>query len=346
MGGDGGSIPGRQDLVRMKKKKEVLDKNEELAATWRHCALSHNLLRPPMVACEKGKLFNKEAVLEFLLDRGDNEAGQHIRTLKDVKPLNLTPNPAFKDYGKEALIGGEAVDYGNAMFICPVIGLEMNGRWRFVFYWNCGCVVSEKAYHELKSDKCHKCGLPTSVDDVIVINGNAEDVVKMESKMAARRERAKIEKKSKKKRKLEEAEAALEAVKQAEEEAVREQEKSGLSLAGLPPIKIEKKEEDGIAAALKEFRQSTDGQTEEKKKKSGDTDASKDKGKLSKHGKVKSSAQDKDKLSSSSSSKLSKSSVQDDPTKSDIYKSLFTSHKDAANQPKAHWITMNPGYFR
>lgn len=224
MGGDGGSIPGRQDLVRMKKKKEVLDKNEELAATWRHCALSHNLLRPPMVSCEKGKLFNKEAVLEFLLDRGDNEAGKHIRTLKDVKQLNLTPNPAFKDYGKEALIGGEAVDYGNAMFICPVIGLEMNGRWRFVYYWRCGCVVSEKAIYELKSDICHKCGNAFEKDDVIVINGNPEDVAKMETNMAVRRERAKMEKKGKKKRKLEEAE---EVVKRAGE--------------GLPPIKIGKK---------------------------------------------------------------------------------------------------------
>ena len=128
----------------MKKKKEVLDKNEELASTWRHCALSHNPLRQPIVACEKGRLFNKESILEHLIDKGDNEIVSHIRSLKDVKELNLTSNPAYKDYGKEALIGGESVDYGNAMFICPVIGLEMNGRWRFVLFWRCGCVVSEK----------------------------------------------------------------------------------------------------------------------------------------------------------------------------------------------------------
>lgn len=304
----------------MKKKKEVLDKNQELAATWRHCALSHNLLRSPIVACEKGKLFNKEAVLEFLLDRGDNEAAQHIRTLKDVKQLNLTPNPAFKDFGKEALIGGDSIDYGNAMFICPVIGLEMNGRWRFVFYWRCGCVVSEKAFHELKSDKCHKCGQEFEREDVIAINGNSEDVAKMETNMATRREKAKMEKKNKKKRRIEEAE---EAVK-------REAE-------GLPPIKIEKQAEEGIAAAIKELRQSTSGGvTDKTDTKDKSKDKSKDKGKQSSHSKAK----------TTSSDGKAKSTVQDDPTKSEVYKSLFTSHKDAVNQPKAHWVTMNPGYYR
>merc|ERR1719187_159985 len=100
----------------------------------------------------------------------------------------------------------------------------------------------------------------------------------MEANMAARRERAKLEKKNKKKRKLEEAEAA---VKEAEE--------------GLPPIKLEKQAEEGIVAALKEFRQTTDGSGKSEgktkvKEKSVELDTSK--GKQSKHGKAKSSVQE------------------------------------------------------
>jgi len=362
MGGDGGSIPGRQDLVRMKKKKEVLDKNQELAATWRHCALSHNPLRLPVVACEKGRLFNKEALLMHLIDKGENEAVSHVRSLKDVKELNLTPNPAFKDYGKEALIGGDSIDYGNAMFTCPVIGLEMNGRWRFVFFWRCGCVISEKALQELKSDKCHKCGRVFEREDVIVLNGNQpEDAVKMDANMAARRERAKLEKKSKKKRKMGEGETSATAVKEEGDD-------------GVPEVKREKAgAEDGIAAALKEIRHSSDGKeeslmplsakgkekslkvSEKGKDKSSTPLSDKEKGKDKSSTPLSDKEKGKDKSATPLSDKekgkeskggQSKKSVQDDPSKSEIYKSLFTSHKDAVNQPKAHWVTMNPGYFR
>jgi hypothetical protein len=37
--------------------------------------------------------------------------------------------------------------------------------------------------------------------------------------------------------------------------------------------------------------------------------------------------------------------IQDDPTVSDVYKSLFNTHEKAQNQTKAHWVTFNPQYF-
>lgn len=37
-------------------------------------------------------------------------------------------------------------------------------------------------------------------------------------------------------------------------------------------------------------------------------------------------------------------SVADDPSSTSVYKSLFTSHKDAKSQTKAHWVTYNPFY--
>merc|ERR1711874_314080 len=38
------------------------------------------------------------------------------------------------------------------------------------------------------------------------------------------------------------------------------------------------------------------------------------------------------------------SGVQEDPGKSEIYKSLFSSHKSAQNKPTGHWITFDPRY--
>lgn len=84
LGGDGGSIPLRQDLVKLKSKSEVLDpegKNVEdicmrfvlllirfflkirevvQRIRWSSCALSKQTLQAPIVADELGNLFNKE----------------------------------------------------------------------------------------------------------------------------------------------------------------------------------------------------------------------------------------------------------------------------------------------
>jgi len=335
MGGDGGSIPGRQDLVRMKKKKEVMDKNEELAATWRHCSLSHDPLREPIVACEKGKLFNKEAILEHLLEKGDNEAAKHIRSLKDVKQLNLTPNPAYKGYDDniKASNGGVHVDYNLSPYSCPVIGLEMNGRWRFIFLWGCGCVLSEKAMLELKSEKCHKCGKAFSRDDVIVLNGTGDDLELMESKMVERRERSKAEKKNKKnKRKGEDVEVKEEPVGV---------EGEGGKVPRITNDPVFKKEESGMMSDLEWAIQV---QLREARKNSSDSPST-----SSSNPALKKLKEAKD-IKTTNSSKLASTSstktVQDDPNKSEVYKSLFTSHSSHKNQPTAHWVTMNPGYYR
>lgn len=204
MGGDGGSIPGRQDLVKTKQKPEQAERHIERIARWLHCAITQQKLRQPIVSCELGRLYNKEAVLEFLLDKGSCESAQHIRSLKDMKELILTDNPAYRGTGNDK--GDGYSDNQASPFICPVTGLEMSGRYRFCFLWNCGCVVSEKAIKEVKSDVCHKCGKPYQPGDEIVINGTEADVTLLRERMLEKRARAKAEKKAKKaqKRKLDE----------------------------------------------------------------------------------------------------------------------------------------------
>jgi len=102
------------------------------------------------VGCSLGRLYSKESVLEGLLDRNTlPESAIHIKNLKDVRNLNLTPNPAFD--GNKAEKGDGYTDGGKSPYICPVIGLEMNGKYKFCFLWSCGCVMSERALKEVKS---------------------------------------------------------------------------------------------------------------------------------------------------------------------------------------------------
>lgn len=197
MGCDGGTIPRRDELVRVKKKPEQKDRSAEMVAKWKHCALSQEPLRNPIVSCELGRLYNKEAIIEFLLSKdSSNEIAEHIRTLKDIKQLNLTENSGFQSKGADK--GDQYVDLHDSRYICPVVGLEMNGKYRFCFLWKCGCVISERAIKEVKSEVCHKCGKPFDGEDVVIINGMTDDMDVLTENMERRRYNAKLEKKRKK----------------------------------------------------------------------------------------------------------------------------------------------------
>lgn len=101
--------------------------------------------------CGLGRLYSKQNVIEHLLEKEKMPASAlHIKSLKDVKNLQLTPNPVYKDCDKtEGML-----DVRSAPYICKLIGLEMTGKFRFVALWTCGCVFSERALKEIKSKNC------------------------------------------------------------------------------------------------------------------------------------------------------------------------------------------------
>ncbi|TFK48031.1 DUF602-domain-containing protein [Heliocybe sulcata] len=207
MGNDGGSIPDRRDLVRTKAKAEQADKANQTRARWFFCALSKRPLQEPIVSCALGRLYNKDALLEFLLDRtqyGDGAAiCGHIRSLKDVKPLKLTANPATAPK--------TAAPDERPQFVCPLTFKEMNGAQPFVYLAPCGCVFSLSGLKSLgasspkeasgsgdegKKDKvdadplelCPQCGAKYSKsDDIIPLNPSAEEESRLRLLMEKKR---------------------------------------------------------------------------------------------------------------------------------------------------------------
>ncbi|VDQ17412.1 unnamed protein product [Trichobilharzia regenti] len=119
MGGDGGSIPRRDDLVKSKKKQEVANREAANMALWKHCSLTQDPLRQPVVSCLLGR---------------------------DVKELRLSVTTN----------GTTTLD--PQLFYCPVTGLEMSGIYPFVYLWGCGCVFSKKALTEVSSNLCMLVG--------------------------------------------------------------------------------------------------------------------------------------------------------------------------------------------
>lgn len=223
MGNDGGSIPDRRDLVKSKPKAEQADKANQTRARWFFCALSKRPLQEPVVSCALGKLYNKDSIIEYLLDRSAYGDGEdicgHIRSLKDVKTLKLTPNASKTSPNSEA-----APD--RAPFVCPLTLKEMNGSQPFVYLWTCGCVFSQSglravtgtpppredlgklekkdtkdAESDTQLDMCPQCGAKYSkTNDVLTLNPASEEESKMFDNMLKRRAAEPVKTKGKKRK--------------------------------------------------------------------------------------------------------------------------------------------------
>ncbi|XP_011195024.2 replication termination factor 2 [Zeugodacus cucurbitae] len=318
MGCDGGTIPRRDELVRTAKKPEQKDKDAEREFRWLHCALTQERLQEPIVMCGFGRLYSKQSIIEQLLEKDKKaESIKHIRSLKDIKTLKLTPNPSFTEEDKtEGLL-----DTRHAPYICKLIGLEMSGKFRFVGLWSCGCVISERAIKQIKRNDsggstCPLCLEPFSVEDVVVLNGSEEDMELMQAKMEIRYVKRKAGKKDKKDQKVSDTKKSEKFSKSDGEE---------------------RKQNSKIAEKL-EKREKEDDNTPSTSKSS--TIAS---SKQNAH--LKRSVAAEDALEDPELKRLKNNySVAKDPKASDVYKSLFTTHKSEKEQSRAHWVTYNPFY--
>jgi len=203
MGCDGGSIPRRDELVKQKQKAAKVDQSILNRVHWFFCTLSKKPLSSPIVACGLGKLYNRDAILEFLLDRtayGDgDQICQHIKTLKDIVTLQLEPNPSFSETSSNSLTDHDKEPV--ARYVCPITMKEMNGKYRFVYLDTCGCVMSELAMKEVPSKTCLKCAKPFESFNVIVLNPRQDELEAMEMATLDKQARILAEKKEKKKAK-------------------------------------------------------------------------------------------------------------------------------------------------
>nr|XP_031863447.1 uncharacterized protein CI109_001323 [Kwoniella shandongensis]KAA5530519.1 hypothetical protein CI109_001323 [Kwoniella shandongensis] len=176
MGADGGSIPDRRDLVKTKGKAEQTDK-ALLRELYVLCALSKKPLTRPVVLDPIGKLYNKDAVLEYFLDKSKYGDGEqicgHLKSLKDLLTLNLTSNPDYVLPTSLTVTSGPS----KTPFVCPLSLREMSGSVPFIALRNCGCVFSEGAIRAVvpsltrgvdsttKNDEDEKNGSPSSGEE-------------------------------------------------------------------------------------------------------------------------------------------------------------------------------------
>lgn len=299
-----------------------------MAYRWRHCAMTQERLREPIVMCGLGRLYSKQSIIEQLLDKSSEmpESCKHIKSMKDIRDLHLTPNPIYKDEDKtEGLL-----DTRSAPYICKLIGLEMSGKFRFIALWSCGCVFSERALKEIGSKVCLICQAPFTDDDVVILNGTDSEMEQMATKIELRAAQRKADKKSKKESKKQSASctvtpASISAVEIKEEPTDSERAMPSTSLQPIVSTKI-------IKTVF--IKPEKDSGREEKAGPSGSS-------KQAKRQAV------NDAMLDPAMKKLKEDgefSVANDPKATAVYKSLFTSHESAQQQDRAHWVTYNPFY--
>lgn len=160
MGNDGGSIARRDELVKVKETKRAQDPAQLKRIQWTTCRLSRKPLREPVVADGMGRLYNKEALVNYLIEVKVGEAKgnkildpamSHIRGLKDVTQLKLHASAVSNRTAQPPALASSAPsppptgddEQALAPFSCPLTNKPMNGSVRFVYIKAGGAVMSE-----------------------------------------------------------------------------------------------------------------------------------------------------------------------------------------------------------
>lgn len=157
MGNDGGSIPTRRELVKSSaaalsttQVKEIQTEQQE--HYWSTCALSHQRLCLPVVSDSLGTLYNKDAVIDHLLDVG-KEGGEVDKGELEKR------GEAFKDRLRglkdvvEVLFHTEGAG-GSQRWVCPVTGKPLGPGTRAAYLVPCGHAFGEAVFKEMSGDVC------------------------------------------------------------------------------------------------------------------------------------------------------------------------------------------------
>jgi hypothetical protein len=339
MGCDGGALPRRRELCSLKKKPEQKDQNTMRMHKWAHCALSQHLLAKPVVACEMGKLYNKEAIIELLLSDDRSQAPswiEHVEKLKDVVELDLAPNPAYQP----KLVRGQGTNGENmlcSMFMCPVTGLEMNGSFRFFFAFSTGKVVSERGLKVLQKDPEEKDLYKE--DDLILINPVDEEIDEQHAAMVARRAKAKAERKAAKAAKKGSSSVGADDCfkkphlpdQSITDEPLAKKAKTSKAFKDQGKGKKSKKEPEESVYRVGDMKVFNPFAEQARKEKEHDALPERD------------LANVKNSVNKADLSSVTTTSIQEG-SKSEVFKKMFTTHKTAQDLPTGHWVTFDPRY--
>lgn len=162
MGNDGGSIPTRRELVKEAARNPTAaeikeSQSEQQAYQWSTDPISRQPLAAPVVSDATGKLYNKDTILEYLVEGARKEEAERetkgaVKSLKDVVEVKFETDADTKAWK------------------CPVTGDKLGAGSKAVYIVPCGHAFSASAIKEVSGEKCLTCDAEYASNDIIPIN--------------------------------------------------------------------------------------------------------------------------------------------------------------------------------
>ncbi|CEF98881.1 Replication termination factor 2, RING-finger [Ostreococcus tauri] len=149
-------------FVRYSTQSTVMDRDvgEEDLARWFTCALTEEPLERGengVVIDRLGALYNKEPVLKALRDKAVDGVAlpkrvEHITGMKALVTCKFTKRPG-EGAAKASVVNARDFRSGaiDAVFACPITGLDFSGKTKFLVMRPSGVVVADKALREAKA---------------------------------------------------------------------------------------------------------------------------------------------------------------------------------------------------
>lgn len=166
MGGDGGSIVGRDCQVKQKKKPiQTVSEQDVKNMQIRTCSASNEPLHKPILCDQIGRLYNKQAIQEYQLNKKIREDLKHITSLNDLIECKV-------------IFGSNS-----NTIICPVLDIPYTSSNLFIVMRDCGCVLSQKSFqqfYDTKKPQCIVCDTPIPLNRYTSIINNIDDNGKLD----------------------------------------------------------------------------------------------------------------------------------------------------------------------
>ncbi|KAF2644841.1 DUF602-domain-containing protein [Massarina eburnea CBS 473.64] len=170
MGNDGGSIPKRRELVKEAAKaptaaqiKEAQQESQDHA--WNHCALTSAPLATPVVSDAAGTLYNKDSMLEYLLNVEERTKEQEDVVKGRVKGLRDVVEVKFEVAENNGNGSGR-----REKWVCPITRVEMGYGAKAMYLVPCGHAFAGSVVREVGEERlCAQCNEAYAENDVIPI---------------------------------------------------------------------------------------------------------------------------------------------------------------------------------
>ncbi|KAM0719434.1 hypothetical protein Q7P37_005339 [Cladosporium fusiforme] len=168
MGNDGGSIPTRRELVKEAARNPTIaelkeSQNEQQEYQWSTDPISRQPLAQPVVSDSSGKLYNKDTILEYLVEGARKEDAERetkgaVKSLKDVVEVKFELDSDASGPNKKQA------------WKCPVTGDRLGPGSKAAYIVPCGHAFSGSAIKEVSGEKCLTCDTEYASNDIIPIN--------------------------------------------------------------------------------------------------------------------------------------------------------------------------------